>query len=119
MDTMTNTQRWTGLMEYTQTLTGSPSNAEELINYIKDLVGDIECRSHGETNALCLLDTTELQYKNQITSLKEEIEDLNGGIVCIEEERGILEDKYEELKEENKKLKESLKFIKTTLTQTL
>lgn len=56
-------------------------------------------------NLTHLLDTNELQYKNQITSLKEEIEDLNGGIKCIEEERGILEDKNKELKEEIDELK--------------
>ncbi len=62
----------------------------------------------NKQNLTHLLDTTELQYKNQITSLKEEIDDLNEGIDAISEERGILEDRYEELQKENEYLKTSI-----------
>jgi len=52
------------------------------------------------------LNDKNIELKEENEKLKKEIEDLNGGIDAIQEERGIMEDYMLEYKEENKQLKE-------------
>jgi len=82
--------RWSGLMEYTKTLTGTPSNTKDLTYYIKELQ---ELVQDGVVHFM---------NSGLLTQLKN------------------AKDENEKLKDENEKLKETLELIKTTLTsQTL
>ena len=100
-NTWNQTKFVAGLMKYTETLTGCPSNAEDLIDYIKKLKDELD----EWNNAVDDIDTpNELQGK--IEELEEETENHLASLNLYKEQCEELKQERKQLKEENKTLQE-------------
>ena len=96
--------QWTGLMEYTKTLTGCPSNTEDLIHYIKEIQEFVEDGVVEFMKSNLFTQLNKVREENE--KLKEENKQMKGvlPLTWLHSDDPTIE----KLQKENEKLKEQL-----------